>query len=773
MIGKTLGPFRIVEKIGEGGMGVVYRAVDERLNRDVALKVLPGTSVADDASRARFRKEALALARLNHPNIAIVHEFDSQGGVDFLVMELVSGIPLSQKLSAGPLPEAEVVRLGAQAADALAAAHVGGVVHRDLKPSNLLITAEGRLKILDFGIAKLLEPAHSNVAGWKTELAPWMPGADAPPKAAHAQPGAMETRITIPYVARGVQASAEAGTVVHMAGAVEASTTSGTIPYMAPEQLRGEAADERTDIWALGVVLYEMASGALPFHGRTSFEITAGILREPPVPLPPQVSPGLNAVIQRCLQKDPKRRYQKASEVRPALEGAAKPVPVAAEKPERRIRWRGLAAGAALAVLVALLLVWNIFGGRERGLSGTSSRQFAVLGFKNLSGREDAAWLSTTLSDTFTSELAKGRELRTVPGETITQAHISLPDVGSFGKDTLVRIRDSLGADYVLYGSYLSLGGKLRVDVMVQDSASGELIHSISGEGTESELLDLIGSAGTSARTRLEEHIRSATAEQRRAARVKGVGDKFNQLVGMFAKILPGKPAGPSGGTAPGAPAPSAPAGPSLAEQQQQLQTQANSLAGKGNYADAIQLVDKALALNGPLNPDLTKLKDQLQRGEQNAKLWAEEKNVFDQGKAAYDQSKLDQAEKSFKQVVGMKGGQRQSEAQRYLSELIPARKQEEKYMADAKGLVSSNNAADLQKAQGLLSTVSKGSGPRKGEAEGLLKQVDAKLVLLGKEEKYMADAKALVNSNNPAEDRKSTRLNSSHPSRSRMPSSA
>src|SRR6266849_10785037 len=158
MIGQRLGHYRIVAKIGAGGMGEVYRAHDEQLDRDVALKVLPTGTLTDDAARKQFRQEALALAKLNHPNIETVFEFSTQDGVDFLAMELIAGSPLSEKLKEGPLPEKEVVRLGTQFAEGLAAAHEQGVVHRDLKPGNLMITPDGRLKILDFGLAKLLNP---------------------------------------------------------------------------------------------------------------------------------------------------------------------------------------------------------------------------------------------------------------------------------------------------------------------------------------------------------------------------------------------------------------------------------------------------------------------------------------------------------------------------------------------------------------------------------------------------------------------------------------
>ena len=228
MIGTTLGHNRIIEKLGEGGMGVVYRAHDEHLQRDVAVKVLPPGTFADDAARKRFRKEALALSKLNHPNIGMVFDFDTQDGIDFLVMEFIPGQTLDKKLAGGPLPEREVSRLGMQLAEGLTAAHDQGVVHRDLKPGNLLITPDERLKILDFGVAKLIEPVG-------------------------------QAGVTIESVTQAV---------------------SGTLPYMAPEQLRGERIDARTDIHAAGMVIYEMATGQRPFREDTTPRLTDAILSE-------------------------------------------------------------------------------------------------------------------------------------------------------------------------------------------------------------------------------------------------------------------------------------------------------------------------------------------------------------------------------------------------------------------------------------------------------------------------------------------------------------
>src|SRR6266566_9675307 len=208
MIGQTLGHYRILEKVGSGGMGVVYRARDEQLERDVALKVLPSGTLSNDASRRHFRNEALALAKLNHPNIETVYEFDTQDGTDFLVMEYVPGKTLADHLIGGALPEKEVIALGMQIAAALAEAHEHGIVHRDLKPANIALTEKGQAKVLDFGLAKLLRPRDETTAD---------------------------------------NLSSTQG-------------AAGTLPYMSPEQLRGEQVDARSDIYTIGAVLYEMAT---------------------------------------------------------------------------------------------------------------------------------------------------------------------------------------------------------------------------------------------------------------------------------------------------------------------------------------------------------------------------------------------------------------------------------------------------------------------------------------------------------------------------------
>jgi serine/threonine protein kinase len=285
MIGQTLGRYVITSEIGHGGMGVVYRARDPLLSREVAIKVLGEGALISKLGRDHLLHEARTASALNHPNICIIHEVGEENGRFFIVMELIEGKPLSEMIGQTGLPFEAVTRYGVQITEALAHAHDRGIVHRDLKSSNVAITGDGRVKVLDFGLARFVD---------KNEL-------------------------------ENVTRS--------LASIVDASGISGTLPYMSPEQFRGERADHRVDIWALGVMLYEAASGQLPFRGSTPFALSAAVLTEAPPPLPQSVPAGLAAIIQRCLTKDPALRYQRASETRAALEAIQSVAIFAVETP--------------------------------------------------------------------------------------------------------------------------------------------------------------------------------------------------------------------------------------------------------------------------------------------------------------------------------------------------------------------------------------------------------------------------------------------------------
>jgi len=314
MIGQAIAHYKVTAKLGAGGMGEVYRARDEKLERDVALKVLPAGSFSEPTAHSRLLREARSAAALNHPHICTIYEVGESGGTTYIAMELVEGQPLSKRLEAGALPAAQVVRYGSQIADALSHAHERQVVHRDLKSANVMITPEGRVKVLDFGLAKRLSEDHMN------------------------------------EVTRSQESLTTPGTIV------------GTLAYMAPEQLRGEPADARSDIWALGVVQFEMAAGARPFQGHTGLALSSAVLNQSPVPLPKKVPVALRAVIERCLEKDPSRRYQRAGEVRAALEAihAGTTTPWAAWRygfARRRLR-AYVTAGAFVLAAAAASMMW-------------------------------------------------------------------------------------------------------------------------------------------------------------------------------------------------------------------------------------------------------------------------------------------------------------------------------------------------------------------------------------------------------------------------------
>src|SRR3984893_16224795 len=266
MIGQILGHYRIVERVAAGGFGVVYRAHDEQLERDVAVKVLPAGTLNNETSRRNFRKEALALAKLNHTNIETVYEFGSQDGVDFLVMEYVAGKTLTEKLAEGALPEKELVSLAMQIVEAVEEAHDRGIVHRDLKPANILITPKGQAKVLDFGLAKWLRPGEELTADQVTDTL----------------------------------------------------STAGTLPYMSPEQLNDEPVDERTDIYSLGAVFYEMAVNQKVFSRSLASQVIDAIFNHPPVSLRTvnaRITPALDDIVMKCLEKEAAHRYQSAKEL--------------------------------------------------------------------------------------------------------------------------------------------------------------------------------------------------------------------------------------------------------------------------------------------------------------------------------------------------------------------------------------------------------------------------------------------------------------------------
>ena len=382
MIGRVLSHYRVLESIGAGGMGVVYRARDQHLERDVALKVLPEGSLADETARARFRREALSLSRMNHPNIEAVYDFDTQEGVDFLVLEYVPGVTLSDRLAEGPLPTAEIQALGRQLADALAAAHARGVVHRDLKPHNLRVTPEGCLKVLDFGLARLLDPLDS----------------------------AATTRT-----------------------AIETRGMAGTPPYMAPEQLRGEEADARTDIYGAGAVLYEMATGRRPYgelHGALLSDAILHQAPRPPSELNPQIPVQLGRVILRALSKRPADRPQSARELRDALEGRRRLLLPISWRSRTFLRVAALVA--TLGLVAGFGLYWVV--GPWQPLNS-----LAVLPFANASADPEVEYLSDGLADSIIDRVSRLKDMKVIAWSSVSRYKGREIDARKVGRDLGVR----------------------------------------------------------------------------------------------------------------------------------------------------------------------------------------------------------------------------------------------------------------------------------------------------------------------------------------------
>jgi serine/threonine protein kinase len=328
MIGRTLDRYMIESQLGHGGMGVVYKARDAHLDRTVAIKILPPDKVADPARRQRFVHEAKAASALNHPGIVTIHDIRSEQGIDFIVMEYVRGKTLEQTIPSKGLP-VTTVRYAIQIADALASAHGAGIIHRDLKPSNVMVLEDGRIKILDFGLAKLVEPEDSSDA-----------------------------------ITRTASLTGE-GLVV------------GTAAYMSPEQAEGRRLDARSDIFSFGSVLYEMLTGTQPFTGDSRLSVLARIVGEDPTPptrLGAAIPAELEKIVLRCLRKDPARRFQTMADLKAALEDLEEELRSGAQA-ERRLHRRWIGAAVLPALLIAGLIAWRA----SRAPTGTEPLQAVPL----------------------------------------------------------------------------------------------------------------------------------------------------------------------------------------------------------------------------------------------------------------------------------------------------------------------------------------------------------------------------------------------------------
>jgi TolB-like protein len=439
MIGSRLGHYRIVGAIGAGGMGEVWEARDERLGRTVALKLLPAARTADDAARARLLEEARTASALNHPNICTIHEVGEAGGLAYIAMERVSGRPLTALVATGALAAEDVVRIGREIADALAHAHEHGVIHRDLKCANVMITAEGRAKVLDFGIAKRIDGAGRG-------------------------PGSPDPNRT------------PTGVLV------------GTPFATAPEALRGEPADARSDLWSLGVLLYELASGEPPFRAKTEIELAAAVLHEAPAPLPARVPAALAALILRLLAKDPTQRYQSGGEVRAALETLAHGAPAGGSQPRHppgvpaRV-WLGLALLVAASGALWMLNPFDWRGAVRHGVGGGRIRALAVLPLDDFSKDPEQEYFADGMTEAIITQLAQIQALK-VSSRTSAMAYKG-------ARKPLRRIAEELGVDAVVEGSVARAGDRVRVTAQLIEAATDKHLWAASYDRETKDVLVL------------------------------------------------------------------------------------------------------------------------------------------------------------------------------------------------------------------------------------------------------------------------------------------
>jgi serine/threonine protein kinase/tetratricopeptide (TPR) repeat protein len=449
LIGKTLAHYEITGLLGKGGMGEVYRARDTKLDRDVAVKVLPADVSADPARLERFQREAKTVASLNHPHIVTLYSVEEEAGVRFLTMELVEGLGLDEVLSADGLPLAKVFDIGIAIADALAAADEKGIVHRDLKPANVMLTRDGRVKVLDFGLAKLAEKSASDQ------------------------------------------------TVTQVAPITTENAVMGTVPYMSPEQLQGQQVDHRSDIFSLGVLLYEIATGRRPFSGANNTDVMLSILRDTPRPLTqmnPDLPHQLSRIVAQCLEKEPEERYHSARDIRNELRGLRKEVesgvsqtsgpgfvispPSSGVSTRTSVRHKGLWIGIVAATVVAAAALF-MFTGRNDDTSRKAAvgeatgneHTIAVLPFVNMSPDPDQEYFSDGISEELLNLLTKITDLRVAARTSsfsFKKQNVEIPEIAK-----------RLNVAYVLEGSVRKAGNQVRITAQLIHAADGFHVWSV------------------------------------------------------------------------------------------------------------------------------------------------------------------------------------------------------------------------------------------------------------------------------------------------------
>ncbi|HEY3173960.1 MAG TPA: protein kinase [Thermoanaerobaculia bacterium] len=454
--GTRLGPYEILSPLGVGGMGEVYRGRDPRIGREVAIKVLPESFSKDAERLRRFEKEARSAGLLNHPNVLVVYDVGEHEGSPYIVEELLDGETLRERLVQGTLRPAEAIEYGVQVARGLAAAHEKGVIHRDLKPENLFVTRDGRIKILDFGLAKLTQP---------------------------------ET------------AAAEAAEAATLSAVTEAGVTLGTVGYMSPEQVRGLPADARSDIFSFGAVLYEMATGKRAFRGNSPAETMSMILKEQPSSVGdanPDVPPALDRVVCRCLEKEPRRRFHSANDIEFALTDAS--TEAAAPRVLRRLpalRRARLVPLAAVVLLAIGLLMWWQPSKPAAGGGPTRFSSLAVLPLQNLSHDPEQEYFSDGMTEALISRLAQVGSLRVI---SRTSAMLYKGT-----KKPLREIARELNVDGIIEGSVMRSGDRVRVTAQLIDARSDEHLWA---KDYERDLRDVLG---------LQAEVAQAIAQEVRA----------------------------------------------------------------------------------------------------------------------------------------------------------------------------------------------------------------------------------------------------------------
>jgi len=475
-----LGPYEILAPLGAGGMGEVYRARDTRLGREVAIKVLPASFSKDGDRLRRFEQEARAASALNHPNILTIHDFGSEAGAPYVVTELLEGETLRERLARGAIPSRKAVELGVQIANGLAAAHEKGIVHRDLKPENLFVTADGRVKILDFGLAKLTRPDLAS-------------GATSAP----------------------TQEGTEPGVVM------------GTVGYMSPEQVRGQAADPRSDIFSFGAILYEMLTGRRAFRGSTAVETMNAILKEDPEDLSETargVPLSLERVIRRCLEKSPAERFQSARDLGFTLVEASGSAAVAAARPYAGRSRPLLIAASAAVVVVAALLSLNVGGLREKlrlGSPPAAIRSLAVLPLQNLSRDPDQEYFADGMTEELITNLAQIRSLRVISRTSVMAYKTATKPLPQIGKE--------LDVDALVEGSVAKSGNRVRVTAQLVHAATDRHLWA---KSYERDLKDALSLQGEIARAVAEEIRTALTPEETaRLVRARPVDPELHEIV--------------------------------------------------------------------------------------------------------------------------------------------------------------------------------------------------------------------------------------------------